>query len=171
MNQSLFNLKINGIAEATIWVKNHWPTHVISVVDPSTELNFEHEKHLVVRAHDACRKKSDYTVLFDQTHLDSILEFTQSLKDGDRLLVHCHQGIARSTAVSIGILLQHGFDPASAYDQVRSLRDIMIPNQHIVELLDRHFRLNQTLIKTVAGKQLSKKTTVGSTIQRLNMPK
>jgi predicted protein tyrosine phosphatase len=63
--------------------------------------------------------------------------------------VHCHQGISRSTAASIGVLLQHGMTAQNAYNHVAKLRDILLPNGLIIRMLDEKFGLNGELVDLI----------------------
>ncbi len=74
------------------------------------------------------------------------MEFTALLQSTDKLLVHCHSGISRSTAVASGILCQHGLTPHEAIKYVLSIRSQAVPNQHILSLFDKLLKLNGQLV-------------------------
>lgn len=152
----MFELKITGIYEASRWVENKWATHCISLVDPGVNPSFLCKNHLILKLHDVETQVVPEWILPNQSHIDQILEFTKNLGDGDKLLVHCHQGLSRSTAASIGILLQHGFDAESAYRYVETVRDILLPNGLITRMLDERFELNGELTNIVMTERREK---------------
>lgn len=152
----MFELKVCGIFEAGRWVDNGWPTHVISLVDPGVTLPFGCEKHLVLHLHDVESQLRNEWVLPNEKHLEEILGFSRDLGDGDRLLVHCHQGLSRSTAAAIGIMVQHGMDPESAYRHVEGVRDILLPNGLITRMIDGKFGLGGHLVDIVMRERREK---------------
>lgn len=152
----MFELKICGIFEASRWADNNWPTHIVSMVDPGINISFACKNHLILHLHDVESQLRNEWVLGSEEHIDAILEFTKDLGPGDRLLVHCHQGLSRSTAAAIGIMLQHGFDAESAYRYVESVRDILLPNGLIIKMLDERFGLNGHLYDLVISERREK---------------
>lgn len=152
----MFELKVCGIFEASRWADNGWPTHVISLVDPGVILPFGCDKHLVLHLHDVESQLRNEWVLPNQGHVDAILEFTQDLQDGDRLLVHCHQGLSRSTSAAIGVMIQHGMGAAEAYRHVENVRDILLPNGLITRMVDERFGLEGGLVDLVMEERRNK---------------
>ena len=152
----MFELRISGIFEAGRWADNGWPTHIISLVDPGVVPPFTAERHLVLHLHDVESQLRDEWVLPNEGHLDEILGFSRDLKDGDRLLVHCHQGLSRSTAAAIGIMVQHGMGPEEAYLHVEGVRDILLPNGLITRMIDEKFDLDGVLLDIVMGERREK---------------
>jgi predicted protein tyrosine phosphatase len=155
----MFELKICGIFEAGTWAANGWPTHIISMVDPGVSIKFTGPKHLVLNLHDVESQLVTEWILPNEQHIDQILEFTKDLASGDRLLVHCHQGLSRSTSAAIGIMLQHGMDAEGAYRYVESVRDILLPNGLITRLLDDRFQLSGQLVDVVMAERRAKMQT------------
>jgi predicted protein tyrosine phosphatase len=144
----MFDLKICGIIEAELWSQNQWPTHIITLngSPPTSSCN----NHLVLKMHDIVKKTESYQILPSAEHLDEIFKFSKNLTDNDRLLIHCNQGISRSPAIAIGILIQHGLDYQSAYNRVKQIRNIF-PNKLIIKMLDEKFNLNFQLINLVSS--------------------
>jgi predicted protein tyrosine phosphatase len=151
-----FELKICGIFEAQLWTQNGWPTHVVSMVDPGVNVPFTCANHLILHLHDVESQMVDEWVLGSEEHVDAILDFTRDLADGDRLLVHCHQGLSRSTSASLGIMLQHGMDAEAAYRHVESIRDILLPNSLISRIIDDRFNLGGELTDIVMRERREK---------------
>jgi len=145
----MFELKITGIYEASRYIENGWPTHVISLVDPGVTPPQGCGNHLTLHMHDIETQIAPEWVMPTVQDLDAILAFGEGLGDGDRLLVHCHQGISRSTAAAIAILIQHGMTAEGAYRYAESIRDILMPNGFITRATDAHFGLSDELIDLV----------------------
>lgn len=71
------------------------------------------------------------TILSPQM-LDDVLEFARDKED---MIIHCHAGISRSTAIGYGILLQDGMEPIDAAKYIHNIRPQAIPNTHILGLI------------------------------------
>jgi len=148
-----FELKISGLQEALV-LAQEWATHTVSLVDPDYFLKTPSaSKNAWLRRyyfHDIsinCSKLEFKLATLEQ--IQDILEFTAPLQEGNRLLVHCHAGISRSTAVACGILCQHGLSPREALKQVILLRPTAFPNRYIISLFDQLLDLKGELIEAV----------------------
>lgn len=128
----------------------HWATKTLSLVDPDGDyvgINYG-PNHTVLRFHDIIAP-CEHRLLCNDNHITKILQFADKLNDHDRLLVHCHAGISRSTAVAIGILVYRGLDPEKAVKYIYKVRPSMLPNEYIIHLFDKHLKLDGVLSKTV----------------------
>mmetsp|Transcript_28258 Transcript_28258/g.60185 ORF Transcript_28258/g.60185 Transcript_28258/m.60185 type:complete len:182 (+) Transcript_28258:85-630(+) len=73
--------------------------------------------------------------------LGNIADAVQFIKDAhecsaeNRVLVHCVQGISRSTSVVVAYLVESGMTLRGAYDHVRQRRKIAAPRANFVEQL------------------------------------
>ncbi|MDM8559620.1 hypothetical protein [Candidatus Parabeggiatoa sp. HSG14] len=164
----MFELKISDLNEASKLSRN-WATHTISLLDPGIDrCDFLEIKlpeankngllqryffHDITSQHDSSfmifltEKKE--AILANPQHIQDILEFTALLQSTDKLLVHCHAGVSRSTAVACGVLCQHGLTPIEAVKHVVSIRPQAFPNRLILRLFDEILGLKGDLI--VAG--------------------
>jgi predicted protein tyrosine phosphatase len=82
-------------------------------------------------------------------HVERVLEFTKDLTDADKLIVHCHAGVSRSTAMMIAILCQHGVEPKQAIQQVQAVRPQLWPNTLVTLYADEVLGLGGELIREV----------------------
>jgi predicted protein tyrosine phosphatase len=151
----MFELKISSLRQA-LELSTHWATHTVSLLDPDYEgTKPEPSQISLLRRyyfHDLSPRLS--TSFFGQTlatpeQIKEILEFTKTLKPTDKLLVHCHAGISRSTAVGCGVLCQHGLTPTEAIEYILSIREIAWPNEHLISLFDDILEFDGELIKAV----------------------
>jgi predicted protein tyrosine phosphatase len=139
-------LKISGLNEAKVLMLTDWPTKIISLVEE--DLIFQGDHHLHVRFDDIAKPITG-RVHPTEDHLRQILEFADSFTDDDRVLVHCHAGISRSTAVAIAVLIHHGWSYDAAYQHVENVRPILLPNKLIIKYVDERFALGGKLIELV----------------------
>jgi predicted protein tyrosine phosphatase len=138
----MFDLKVVGQEEAELLIWAFWPTRIVSLTGHET-LDYG-PNHLHVNVHDVAFVGVN-TISPSINHLEAVLEFTKDLTDEDRLLVHCHAGQSRSTAIAIAIMIQHGMPPQVAFDHVAAVRPILMPNQLFIQIIDEHFGLDGEL--------------------------
>jgi predicted protein tyrosine phosphatase len=145
----MFKLKICDLYDA-VYLSKTWATHTVSLLDPDIEKhNFfiipvagENRKLRRYYFHDITPEDSwnhyfrTEFELATPKQIQEILAFTASLVPTDNLLVHCHAGISRSTAVACGILCQHGLTPRDSIKHVLSIRKQAFPNRYILKLFD-----------------------------------
>jgi predicted protein tyrosine phosphatase len=158
----MFELKISTLKIA-LQLSQYWATHTISLLNPDTGKLIK----IPLASPDALQRRyyiydinpgdiSAISAFFKDKiatpeKIQDILEFTAPLQSKDKLLIHCHAGISRSTAVACGVLCQHGLTPSEAVKYVLSIRPPAYPNRHILTLFDDILALKGELI--VAGTQ------------------
>ncbi len=156
----MFKLKICNLYDAVDLSKT-WATHTVSLLDPVIEnTNFfiipvADEKLRRYYFHDITPEdtwnhyfRTEFQLATSQ-QIQEILAFTASLVPTDNLLVHCHAGISRSTAVACGVLCQHGLTPRDSIKHVLSIRKEAFPNRFILKLFDELLELEGELVKAV----------------------
>lgn len=135
----MFEIKIRGIYEAQLLVEQGWPTKIISLVDPGTNLHKQGDHHIIKHMHDVSSKISEDWVLPEREQFEDILEFSKSFTNDDKVLVHCHMGISRSTATAIGVCIQHGMSYQEAYSHIARIRECLMPNMLLCNYIDEKF--------------------------------
>jgi hypothetical protein len=163
----MLRLKVCGIDEAVPAVFSFRPGRVISILDKDVDERHP-EKFTKIKSIAKFVGESEHRIWHfedddSDTHPDapklhitrSILEWAVGPRTGwnrevtaDRILVHCHGGIARSSTIAFGIMLLDGFDPkeglqvlfASRVDQFTGLT-AMWPNTCMVRHLEILFGL------------------------------
>lgn len=75
-----------------------------------------------------------------------VLAFTETFTDEDKVLIHCHAGLCRSTAFAVLALVQHGATPEEAMDKVIEVRPHAWPNKLIIRLGDIVLEMDWTLM-------------------------
>lgn len=144
----MFDIKVCGLDEAPTLAFG-WATKTISLVDstgvarPMFGTMDEHMTEVFDDIEADC--KGMIRPQFE--HILRILTWTETLTDADKLLVHCHAGLCRSTAVALLILVQHDVLFGDAMDLIVAQRGSGTwPNKEIVRLGDGLMEKNGELI-------------------------
>lgn len=99
--------------------------------------DFGHPDHHVVEFDD----------VFDVRHggptLDDVRSMVEWAVQRDRILVHCHAGISRSTATAWGVCIAKGFDPEEAIAALRVAHPMV---QTYAGLEQRSFAPNELIV-------------------------
>jgi predicted protein tyrosine phosphatase len=142
MSVVAFDLTICGIPE----LEQHCGagvTHVLSITapedpEPPVFAAFGPHQRLALRFHDIIEPTRD-RLAPNREDVARLLAFGRGLRAGDRLLVHCHAGVSRSTAAATLILAQADPDwPArEVLEAVVKLRPRAWPNLRMLELGDQ----------------------------------
>jgi len=151
----MFELKVVGLAEADILIEEAWPTRIVSLTSDLGVRHGPHHLHIQVVDIGLAAKHTIYPL---PEHLRQVLAFTQDLTDADRLLVHCFAGQSRSTAIAIGICIQHGMSFVEAFAHVAAVRNILLPNVLFIQHIDDHFGLQGALIEHAANHRKLQRT-------------
>jgi predicted protein tyrosine phosphatase len=142
---------ISGAEEAPEIIRT-WATRAVSLLGKKDahRVPRQGDHHLVLFFDDTERMDDKQWVSVSPWHIQRALEHTAGLTENDRLLVHCKAGISRSTAMAIGIMIQHGMSPAQAFLHVQDVRPILLPNRLMIEFIDQHFELDGELEAIIA---------------------
>jgi predicted protein tyrosine phosphatase len=162
-----FDTTICGVNQIGVHAGRRF-THVVSILDPGASspiwpAGFETAPRLDLRFHDATAAGSD-SVMFSAEHVDALIVFASQIAESDQplLLVHCTQGMSRSTACTaiIHAYLQPALSGVTLFTEILRIRDITWPNLQIVELGDMRLGRRGDLIagaKAVYRYQLAKR--------------
>ena len=156
----MFELRVVGLAEANQLISENWPTRIVSLTSDPVEDHGPHHLHIQVADVPVAIPNVIYPL---PEHLRLALAFTRDLTDDDRLLVHCFAGQSRSTAIAIGILIDHGMTYGDAFDHVEAIRNVLLPNELFIRHIDEHFGLYNHLVDLV---HTHRKTAIGRTVIR-----
>lgn len=97
-------------------------------------------EYLVVSADDI----PDYNIAPGATA--AVRFIREGLQRGDRILVHCHMGISRSsTVVLLHLMMNRGLTLSQAYDRLKTVRPIVQPNVGFMNYLIAADRLLRAL--------------------------
>lgn len=124
------------------------PTHLISIYGPASRYlgpaELPAERHLHLRIDDTMIE--GIAAAPSAWMVEDIFNFVDRLPADARLVIHCRQGISRSTGVALGILARY-LPPEAAGDSLLALRPMAMPNRLIARLFDQRLRLDGQLLK------------------------
>ena len=142
-----FRFFVEGLSGARQLLDTGWPTKALSLVSPALR-NWDSwgDHHRIIRMDDVGGAElSEFHPRVE--HIEAALDFTRDLTETDRLLVNCHLGQSRSTAMMIGVLIQHGMGVEAAFKTVAEHRPILLPNIMICGHIDTILALDNELIE------------------------
>lgn len=146
----MFKIKITGISEAGQLITEGQHTCIVSFLDKIHEGGKwvePQDNHLITYADDCEQDLPQHGYIAPtKEQIDAILDFTKDLTDDDNVLVHCHAGVSRSTAMAIGICIQHGMTHVEAFEHIEKVRGCLYPNTLILKYIDDFFQLDGALI-------------------------
>ena len=86
--------------------------------------------------------------------IDEALDFGRNIYEqyGEdaTILIHCHQGISRSSGMAIALLTDLTGDPEDAVNRVNEIRPQAIPNIEVIRLADQVMRMSNQLFNQVS---------------------
>lgn len=71
-----------------------------------------------------------------------LFDFFNNISDNDNVLIHCSQGISRSTAIAFSLLLYKGYNFEDAMKNIYQIRPQACPNDTIIKLIDEYLNLD-----------------------------
>ena len=147
----MFDLKITDITSAPA-IALGWADKTISLINTDGSANPSFGPGHKVWAIDDLESEKEECHRPGMRHaptmndIKSILEFTGTFADDDKVLIHCHAGLCRSTAVAVLALIQHGATPEEAMNKVIEVRPKAWPNKLIIRLGDTALEMDWTLM-------------------------
>ena len=125
---------------------------VVSIFDPHFKAPFSHgdrDVHFVAHFEDTEHPREKDFMQMDR-EVRTILAWTSKLPDDAKLLVHCHAGVSRSSAIAWLILIQHGSDPVEAFQSIFKKRSVIWPNTVVMSIGAKFLKLDPDFMITVA---------------------
>lgn len=145
----MFEIKICDLRSAPDLIV-YWATKTISLLDPGVELHgFRDTDHHIIRHFHDIDVASPGMIAPSQEVFDEIIRFSNQFEPHDKVLIHCHAGISRSTAIAIAVLIDRGVQCIDAFDIIRKTRSCLWPNAMITQMTDDHFMLSGMLANRV----------------------
>ena len=123
-------------------IKNKNITKIIGLVAPGhkeyAQSFYGDVDHLVVECNDI---DIDQEVMKPPTmdHIMEIINYAGEMSDDDRVLVHCHAGVSRSTAGALAVLLTRGETVEDAIQHIIDIRPVASTNRLMVRQLGTIF--------------------------------
>lgn len=138
---------ICGLNQVSDMVKRCGASHVVSLLDMNTRAPRPGvQGHLVEHMEDAEHQQINDAPKLEQ--IERVLAWTKELPADARLLVHCHAGVSRSTAMAMAIWVQqHGTDFEACDTWLQLVRPQAAPNRLIAAHADRVLGTKGRLLK------------------------
>ncbi len=123
----------------------------ISILDPSFKkfsLKGPREKHFIAKFEDT-EHPSELERMKMIREVRSILSWVQQKKptSDTKILVHCHYGVSRSSAIAWLILAMLGEDPLLAFQKLWKARPQIWPNIVVLEIGSHFLQLDPSFMK------------------------
>ena len=140
-------LAVCGQYEARQWVERMQATHVVSIRKEGRAFHppkVAADRHLVLSfedTHDAAHPDAPRLA-----HIEAAVSFVDALPADARLLVHCLQGLSRSTGLVFGLIARE-VSPLRAGYLLHRLRPVATPNTLLVKLWDERLGLGGELVR------------------------
>lgn len=121
-------------------------THILSFLDPGDRLVTPRDvptaHHATFNMDDTHEQSDAYPPTID--HVRAVHGWFETMPADARLLIHCFQGVSRSTAMTFGLLATR-FRPEEAAGELRRIRPEATPNRLIIALWDQYLGLHGEL--------------------------
>lgn len=140
-------IRICGQYEARQYVEQWQPTHLVSIKRRELAYRgpaFPAERHLLLEFEDVT--DAAHLEAPSRAHLDAALAFIDALPNDASVLIHCLQGLSRSTALAFGLLAREVTPMRAAY-LLHGLRPQATPNPLILKLWDARLGLQGELVR------------------------
>lgn len=124
-----------------------WPaSHVIGIARRSRPYRGPElpGAHLLLHFDDV--EEPDHPEAPGPEHIEAAIGFVDALPNDARLIVHCLQGLSRSTGMTLGLLARE-VSPVRAAYLLHCCRPVAMPNRLVVRLWDDRLGLGGALVK------------------------
>ena len=145
---------ICGLADIQNCVDKYNPDKMLSIINknfsPETPQGMDKSRHIKMLIDDISEPRDGF-ILPEKHHAQELLDFTNDWDISKPLLVHCHMGISRSTATSLGVAAK--YDPENIETIIEKLKEIAphaSPNKIMTQYYDEILGLNSRLFSSLA---------------------
>ena len=145
---------ICGLADIQNCVDQYNPDKMLTIINknfsPETPQGMDKSRHIKMLIDDISEPRDGF-ILPEKHHAQELLDFTNDWDISKPLLVHCHMGISRSTATSLGVAAK--YDPENIETIIEKLKEIAphaSPNKIMTQYYDEILGLNSRLFSSLA---------------------
>lgn len=145
---------ICGLADIQNCVDKYSPDKMLTIINknfsPETPQGMDKSRHIKMLIDDISEPRDGF-ILPEKHHAQELLDFTNDWDISKPLLVHCHMGISRSTATSLGVAAK--YDPENIETIIEKLKEIAphaSPNKIMTQYYDEILGLNSRLFSSLA---------------------
>ena len=145
---------ICGLADIQNCVDKYNPDKMLTIINknfsPETPQGMDKSRHIKMLIDDISEPRDGF-ILPEKHHAQELLDFTNDWDTSKPLLVHCHMGISRSTATSLGVAAK--YNPENIEIIIEKLKEIAphaSPNKIMTQYYDEILGLNSRLFSSLA---------------------
>ena len=145
---------ICGLADIQNCVDKYSPDKMLTIINknfsPETPQGMDKSRHIKMLIDDISEPRDGF-ILPEKHHAQELLDFTNDWDISKPLLVHCHMGISRSTATSLGVAAK--YDPENIETIIEKLKEIAphaSPNKIMTQYYDEILGLNSRLFSSLS---------------------
>ncbi len=145
---------ICGLADIQDCVDKFRPDMMLTIINknfsPETPNGMDENRHLRMLIDDISEPREGF-ILPEKHHAQQLLDFTNDWDTSKPILIHCHMGISRSTATSLGVAAK--FDPDNIELIIEKLKEIAphaSPNKIMTKYYDEILGLNNRLLSSIS---------------------
>ena len=144
---------ICGLADIENAVETYKPDMMLTIINknfsPETPQGLNPSRHLKMLIDDISEPRDGFR-LPGKEDVQKLLDFTSDWDQSKPIIIHCHMGISRSTATSLGLICK--LDPDNLDLHVEKLMKIAphaSPNKLMTKYVDEILGLENKLLKTL----------------------
>jgi|TARA_B110000093_G_C12918515_1_gene388084 predicted protein tyrosine phosphatase len=144
---------ICGLADIENAVETYKPDMMLTIINknfsPETPQGLNPSRHLKMLIDDISEPRDGFR-LPEKEDVQKLLDFTSDWDQSKPIIIHCHMGISRSTATSLGLICK--LDPDNLDLHVEKLMKIAphaSPNKLMTKYVDEILGLENKLLKTL----------------------
>ena len=144
---------ICGLADIENAVETYKPDMMLTIINknfsPETPQGLNPSRHLKMLIDDISEPRDGFR-LPEKEDVQKLLDFTSDWDQSKPIIIHCHRGISRSTATSLGVICK--LDPDNLDLHVEKLMKIAphaSPNKLMTKYVDEILGLENKLLKTL----------------------
>ena len=144
---------ICGLADIEKAVEQYKPDMMLTIINknfsPETPNGLDSSRHLKMLIDDISEPREGFR-LPEKNDVQKLLDFTNDWDQSKPIIIHCHMGISRSTATSLGVICK--YDPDNLELHVEKLKELAphaSPNKLMTKFVDEILNLDSRLDKTL----------------------
>ncbi len=144
---------ICGLADIKNAVETYNPDMMLTIINknfaPDTPQGLNPNRHLKLLIDDISEPREGFR-LPEKEDVQKLLDFTNDWDQSKPIIIHCHMGISRSTATSLGVICK--YDPENLELHVEKLKELAphaSPNKLMTKYVDEILGLDNRLSKTL----------------------
>ena len=144
---------ICGLADIEKAVETYKPDMMLTIINenfsPETPKGLDPSRHLKVLIDDISEPREGFR-LPKKEDVQKLLDFAEDWDQSKPIIIHCHMGISRSTATSLGVICKYDSDNLELHiEKLKELAPHASPNKLMIKFVDEILELDNRLTKSL----------------------